>query len=113
MSRPEANARYPDNWKDISRDLRENRAGLRCECTGECGLHRGRRCVERHLEPAQFAEGRVVLTTAHRNHTPEDCRPENLVVMCNRCHLRYDRFYHKVGKLEESGQERLFRWHPK
>ncbi len=110
--RPEHAKRYPDDWKAISKRLREDRAGFQCECTGQCGLHRGRRCVERHLEKAEFAFGVVVLTTAHMNHQPEDCRDENLVVMCNRCHLRYDRFFHKVGKLEEAGQERLFDWHP-
>jgi 5-methylcytosine-specific restriction endonuclease McrA len=36
----------------------------------------------------------VVLTTAHLNHTPEDCRPENLRAMCQGCHLHYDREHH-------------------
>jgi hypothetical protein len=36
----------------------------------------------------------VVLTTAHLNHTPEDCRPANLRVMCQACHLAYDAEYH-------------------
>ena len=110
--RAEHAARYPDDWKTISKDLRENRAKLRCECVGECGLHKGRRCEERHMQNAKWANGKVVLTTAHRNHKPEDCRPENLMVLCNRCHLRYDRFFHKVGKLEEQGQGRLIDWHP-
>jgi hypothetical protein len=30
------------------------------------------------------------LTVAHLNHTPEDCRDENLKAMCPRCHNRYD-----------------------
>jgi hypothetical protein len=33
---------------------------------------------------------RVVLTCAHLNHTPEDCRQENLAALCQRCHLAYD-----------------------
>ena len=33
---------------------------------------------------------KVVLTIAHLNHTPEDCRPENLRALCQRCHNRYD-----------------------
>lgn len=38
------------------------RAGGQCECVGECGLHRGRRCAERHGEQARFARsGRVLL----------------------------------------------------
>lgn len=43
-------------------------------CTGG----RPRRCVERDRQPARWARGTVVLTTAH------------LRAMCNRCHLRVD-----------------------
>lgn len=95
--RPSERARYPKDWKAISVRIRE-RSGGRCECTGECGLHRDhpgpRRCVERHGEAAKWAKGRVVLTVAHLNHQPEDCRNENLKAMCQRCHLRYDRPHH-------------------
>src|SRR3990167_2751561 len=90
--------KYPKNWKDISLAIRA-RSGGRCECHGECGLHRTtggpRRCVERNGEPAKWAKGKVVLTVAHLNHTPEDCRDENLKAMCQRCHLRYDLKHHQ------------------
>lgn len=33
---------------------------------------------------------KVVLTVAHLNHVPEDCRPENLKHWCQRCHNTYD-----------------------
>jgi len=33
---------------------------------------------------------RVVLTVAHLNHAPEDRSPENLRVLCQRCHNRHD-----------------------
>lgn len=95
--RPSERARYPRDWRAISRRIRE-RAGDRCECTGECGLHRTtggpRRCEERNGEPAKWARGRVVLTVAHMNHTPEDCDDANLKAMCQRCHLRYDADHH-------------------
>lgn len=54
-----------------------------------------RRCTERHGEPARWARGQVVLTVAHLNHQPADCRPENLMAMCQRCHLRYDMTLHR------------------
>jgi len=89
---------YPPDWKAISRRIRE-RSGGQCECEGECGLHRThpgpRRCQERDREPARWAKGIVVLTVAHLNHKPDDCRDENLKAMCNRCHLRYDVPHHK------------------
>lgn len=84
---------YPENWSEISAEMRA-RAGNRCECSGQCGLHRGQRCLETDGADAQFASGKVVLTTAHLNHYPPDCRDENLLVMCNTCHLRYDQVLH-------------------
>ena len=96
--KPENAKRYPKDWKQISASIRE-RSGGQCECEGECGLHRTtpgpRRCVERNGEPAKWAKGKIVLTVAHLNHKPEDCRPENLKAMCQRCHLRYDHDHHQ------------------
>jgi len=97
--RPENRDRYPVDWPAIRARIRA-RAGGQCQCTGECGLHRThpgpRRCHERHGAPARWARGLVVLTVAHLNHTPEDCRDENLKAMCQRCHLRYDVRHHRA-----------------
>src|SRR5271166_2831487 len=89
----EARNGYPPDWKKISRKI-VDRSGGRCECRGECDLHQGRRCGERNREPAVWAKGKVVLTVAHLNHDKSDCRDKNLKAMCNRCHLRYDRYDH-------------------
>jgi hypothetical protein len=100
---------YPRNWKEISRSIRD-RAGGQCECMGECGLHRDhpgpRRCEERDGAKAKWAAGGVILTVAHLNHTPSDCRPENLKAMCQRCHLRYDVDHHKHTRWERERRER-------
>lgn len=92
--RPSERARYPPDWKAIVARIRA-RSGGRCECTGQCGLHRDhpgpRRCEERNGQPAKWAKGRVVLTVSHRNHTPEDVADSNLADLCQRCHNRYDR----------------------
>ena len=92
--KPENSKRYPKDWKHISASIRE-RSGGRCECEGECGLHPAARCEERNGEPAKWANGRIVLTVAHLNHTPEDCELGNLKVMCQRCHFRYDHDHHQ------------------
>lgn len=84
---------YPDNWSEISRGIKDRAVG-RCECTGQCGLHRGQRCQENDGIKALWANGKVVLTVAHLNHYPPDCRPENLLAMCQTCHLRYDQVLH-------------------
>lgn len=39
----------------------------------------------------------IVLTVAHLNHQPEDCRPENLAAMCQRHHLAYDHDHHRAN----------------
>jgi hypothetical protein len=96
--RPENRDRYPTDWPVISRAVKEA-AGWRCECRGECGRGAGHlaedlRCGNRHGRPAFGTGSIVVLTTAHLNHTPEDCDRGNLRAMCQGCHLHYDRDLH-------------------
>lgn len=116
--RPENRNRYPADWADISLAIKD-RAGWRCECGGECGrpaehLDDTGRCVNTHGRPAYRTGSRVVLTTAHLNHTPEDCDPANLKAMCQGCHLHYDRQHHAqtraatiAADLQDHGQEVL------
>jgi 5-methylcytosine-specific restriction endonuclease McrA len=33
---------------------------------------------------------KVVLTIAHLDHTPENCEPDNLRALCQKCHNKYD-----------------------
>lgn len=97
--------KYPDDWQEVSKRIRYERAQGQCECTGECGLHRTnpgpRRCEERDGEPARWARGIVMLTVAHLDADDGPCRcyeetgvkcsiESHLKAMCNRCHLRYD-----------------------
>ncbi len=121
--RPSERARYPRDWKAISLRIRE-RAQNRCECDGRCGYTHldendkpatcgapnGKLILRDEYEPELFVVHspcgacvggdpdhkpvRVVLTVAHLNHTPEDCRDENLMAMCQRCHLSLDRYHH-------------------
>ncbi len=86
--------KYPKNWKQISKEIK-HRAGERCECEGECGLHHGRRCIEINGIKAHYANGKIVLTVAHLNHNPKDNKRKNLKAMCQRCHLRYDSKHHQ------------------
>ena len=85
--RPENKDRYPKNWKEIRTQILE-RANNRCEFCG----------AENHTwvdRPAPKYKVYVVLTIAHLNHQPEDCRPENLRALCQRCHNRYDADHRK------------------
>lgn len=83
--------KYPKDWKE-TRERILKRAKNRCECKGECGLHHGRRCVEKNNLPAKWAKGKIVLTIAHLDHDEENhnVKDERLKAMCQRCHLRYD-----------------------
>lgn len=93
--RPEMRALYPPDWPAISLRIRTERAEGRCECVGECGRHDGPdRCTAVNGEPHPVTRSKVVLTVAHLNHQPADCRDENLRAMCQRCHLNYDTDHH-------------------
>jgi hypothetical protein len=97
--RPENLHRYPRDWTEISARIRFERAGGRCECTGQCGLaHPGGRCPALHEQIHPDTGSVVGLTTAHLNHQPEDVREKNLLAACQLCHLRIDHGHHRVTR---------------
>jgi 5-methylcytosine-specific restriction endonuclease McrA len=96
--RPESVARYPSNWREISLRIRTVRAAGRCECVGECGVDHDGRCTAENGQPHPVTGSKVVLTTAHRDHTPENVDDANLFAACQRCHLRYDRDHHRATR---------------
>lgn len=83
--RPEQRALYPKDWEAISLRIRTERAGGRCEFCREA----------LNGQPHPVTGSKVVLTTAHLNHNPADCRDENLAAMCQKCHLTYDAALHR------------------
>jgi len=100
--RPEMKQHYPADWPVISRRIRVDRAQGRCECEGECGRPghpaASGRCVAVHGQPAVISGKPIILTTAHLNHDPSDCRDENLRAMCQACHLAYDAEHHAITR---------------
>ncbi len=95
--RAENRARYPKDWKAISERIRHDRAANLCECSGECGDDHGGRCSAMNGEPHPLTLSRVVLTTAHLDHVPENCSDDNLKAMCQKCHNRYDMQMRRAG----------------
>src|SRR3990167_2838810 len=97
--KPENRARYPKDWKAVVEKVRE-RSGDRCEGSpafpdcrvpnGAVGYRDGGRWVQlgESVDAAGLAidaavdDGfkvtRIVLTTAHLDHTPENCELPNL-----------------------------------
>jgi hypothetical protein len=122
--KPENRKRYPPNWKEISKDIRFNRAKNRCEV---CGVKNyavgywedGKFCptggniihdsAGRGELPFKEAKELVnhcndwcddnliviVLTVAHLDHKPENCDYSNLKAMCQKCHNKYDSKHRK------------------
>ncbi len=104
---PMNNNLYPRNWPQFAADIRTNRAHGQCECTGQCGLHAGQRCIHAHRRPGVYQRGTVILSTAHLCQ----CRPRcaiaaHVKAMCQRCHLRLDRYAHAARRLENQRRPR-------
>lgn len=96
---------YPPNWKEIS-DAVKARAGYQCEWVEKDGT----RCERKQYEPIPGSKNpyaKTVLTVAHLNHNPQDCRVENLRAWCQAHHLRYDALLHA----EHAKETRLRKQH--
>lgn len=61
---------YPASWPEIAESIK-TAAGWRCE----------------HCDHPNDRVNGYVLTVHHLNGNPADCRHENLVALCQRCHL--------------------------
>ena len=85
---PMDRSKYPENWNSIAFEVKEA-AGWKCE---ECGLQ----C---RFPGEEFDTHKRTATVAHINHVEMDCRPENLVCLCPKCHLRYDETRKKMQRL--------------
>jgi hypothetical protein len=79
---------------------------------GEPWAHRDARAFVDHWVWDQWKPTVIVLTVAHLNHEPEDCRPENLAAWCQRHHLAYDHAHHRTNaqasRRARLGQPELF-----
>ena len=114
--KPELRWFYPIDWPQISRQVRFERAGGRCQ---SCGRPHGEtvRCLpdgrwydaaastwrSGRGRPARWPDieeatrirhTRVILAAAHLDHNPGNNRPRNLKSLCQRCHLIHDRPHH-------------------
>jgi hypothetical protein len=96
-------SRYPVNWREISRAVRDRSGGI-CEAHLVIADYpRLAPCQARNGEPHPITGSRVVLTVAHRWRGPcAECdglgvkcgNPDHLAALCQRCHLAYDLEHH-------------------
>ena len=114
--RRELRALYPPHWPELSRRIRFERAGGRCQSCGRPHLTR-LRCLpdgrwfdvaaqtwrDRRGQPCRWPDlidairlrtTRVVLAAAHLDSDPANNRLRNLRALCQRCHLLHDRPHH-------------------
>lgn len=100
---------YPSDWHAISRRLRFERAGNRCEW-----------CNAENYKTHPVTGSIVILTVAHLgiakpDGTPgskedlHDVREANLAALCQRCHLNFDRDDHLRRRFFNRRAERLAR----
>jgi 5-methylcytosine-specific restriction endonuclease McrA len=126
--KPENRSKYPANWRELSRRIRHERAGNRCE---KCGAPNGETVLRGRLDDvdvyipfggkvydAETGELRgdmsgydydwiekprsvkIVLTTAHLDHDPTNNDETNLKALCQQCHLRHDAKLHAANARE-------------
>lgn len=108
---------YPDNWREIrarifARDEhRCTQCGVKnysvgywehgqfyCLSEGATSFAEAQ-ALRDDLESAEERAHKVliiVLATAHLNHTPRDCREENLTSLCQVHHLHLDKYLHSM-----------------
>lgn len=113
--RAENKARYPKDWAAIRLRI-QTRARDKCERCGVPNHAWGfrengefNRVNKRHMidmlkapgewlrPPFDFGPHRIieiVCTTAHIDHVVENCSDENLLFLCQRCHLTHDAEHH-------------------
>lgn len=112
---------YPSDWKQISARIRWIRAGGKCEV---CGVENYARIQRRKDDLTVYREFvaqtcavddsewrkpiTVILTVAHYpDPNPMNCAEDNLLALCQCCHLRLDAKMHaehaKVTRLKKKG----------
>lgn len=128
--RDEEKARYPNDWPEISRRIREREANKCKWCKAPNG-----EVVDRASDGSSYmlmggevfdaktgdylgmARGseypggkfvKIVLTVAHLDHQPENCSDDNLAALCQRCHLHYDRHHHANTRRSRKAVADLF-----
>lgn len=117
--KPENKKLYPKNWKQI-REAILRRANNKCEFCG----------VENHTIGVRDSDGifhkinpetsdeyyyveienlkkiKIILTIAHLDHNPQNCNPNNLRALCQKCHNNYDKEHRKQTRLKTLERKR-------
>lgn len=74
--------RYPPNWSEIAKAVKENANWICQDCDLQC-LRPGQ---GKHL--TRGLKAKLTLTVHHQDYCPENNQPSNLIALCSRCHLK-------------------------
>jgi hypothetical protein len=116
--------RYPDDWKAISKRIREERAGNKCEWCGVANKAYGARDCndewhdDEEISGMGYSYGEmlfgeypkcitIVLTVAHIDHDTTNNDDGNLAALCQRCHLTHDAKHHAQNAARTRRQKRI------
>lgn len=99
---------YPENWKWLSRQIISD-ARNKCElCYAPNGVYvlRGRSKLEQlpwypdHSEYSKegFWRTKIILTVHHIDGDKHNSTKQNLIALCQRCHLRLDLLKHMKNR---------------
>lgn len=113
-------ANYPSNWKTEIRPALLSRAKHRCEVCGVKNYSVGEWCSDGIFLEWDYFTGawakrnnkkptKIILTLAHLDAHGDKCKCEfrfgkkcgeysHILVMCQRCHLGYDRVRHQLSR---------------
>ena len=99
--------RYPENWPEIRERIRI-RAKDKCEFCGVVNYSWINSKTRELCLSDEWNAVKVICTTAHLDHMPENNEELNLAFLCQKCHNNYDRVHrnqtirnsHNVGQLK-------------
>ena len=102
---------YPENWKWLTKQLRES-VGDKCELCYAPNGETVARLTGEYLHPwdllsecdpcgIDFKKTKIILTVHHIDSDKKNNVRQNLIVLCQRCHLRLDLNKH-MRKRKES-----------
>ena len=78
---------YHPKWSLISKLIRFRRAKNKCEW-----------CKAENYASHPITGSKVILTVAHIDHNKDNNRFNNLVALCQRCHLNHDKEQHAQNR---------------
>lgn len=102
---------YPENWKSKIAPaviIQANNQCQQCGAPNHAMIQRNRRkerwrYAENYYGNGQWGDAiRVSLSACHIDQNPENCKRDNLIALCQKCHLRLDQEAHNITAAQTS-----------